>query len=367
MDRARTRLAPWTRAPRRAAVALAASLALHLGGLAAAGAAGLLSLLPRGAIPISFVPLAEAEWQVNRLAAGAGVAERDRIYRFVEVPPDVEHDPLRAEAAPPESARHLAERAQRVEDERVSRDADRAERLLRVPQVAFEGSEGSGERGDDRFSEKGRTGSRGAGSPASRRRATAAAPAEGALPSAPVTDSDEPPQGPAEEALIPLPGAEDGRRIAGELVPGMSTRELPRPEGGPNMDGHREAAEGDETRLDAFQVDSAAFWVEIRRRIEGEWQKRAVRRFSREDPREELYFFKQRTAVLKVALGAAGDLRHVEVVESSKLGFFDDVALEAIRASTYPPPPAEALADNGEASIQVRVTWLPSIRGRGLR
>lgn len=357
----------------RALLACVASLALHGAGAAVLDLAGLLSPLGRSAaLPVTFVPLTPDQWAVNRAASGDSAPPREVPRRIVDLPPDLDSDPLRAPAPPPRDARHLAVRPQSVLAETVSRDAGagRHEDLLRVAQRASEGVEGSGEEGRDTTSVQGRRGPRGAGGTPRDRSVAIALPAGEAR--APVArgeppDPEEPLDAPPFEAVVPLPGAEDGRRVRGERAAGLAARELPRPGGGPNLDGLGEVPEGDETRLDTHVLQSATFWIAVRERIEDEWQRRAVVKFRHVDPREDLYFWKPRTAVLKVALGARGELRQVQVVESSKLEFFDEVAVDAIRASTYPPPPPDAISADGEASIQVRITWVPSLRQSRLR
>lgn len=353
---------------RRALAALAASLSAHLLVLAALAATGVVSLGSRARLPVSLVPLTPEQWAVNRLASGGPSPPVDPVMRYVDLPLDADRDPLRKEA-PPLRARHLAVRDQSVADERVSRDAGVLGDLLRLAQLAAEGVEGSGQRGSEAFSVRGRPGPRGAGG-------SAKAPPGATAPIADPRDEpgeaartarEKPPSPPPGEAVVPLDGAEGGQRVMGERVAGLPPRELPRSEGGPNFDGLDEVPEGDETRLDAHEVGAAGFWIDVRDRIELEWQKRAVAAFTRLDPLEDVYLWKPRTAVVKVALGAAGELRKVEVVESSTLVFFDDVALEAVRAGVYPPPPPDALGGEGEARIRVRITWLPSQRRSRLR
>lgn len=341
-------------------VALAASIGAHVLAVVGVHATGALSP-GRPALPVALVPLPGAAWSANRLPSPAPPPA------FIRLPPDVERDPLRALVPPPPSARHLAARPQTVAEERVSRDAGAVDgEVLRVAQRAFAGAEGSGERGEAMFSKRGRGGARGAGGPRAAPAPAASPGADEAIPGA-AAGPDDAAAGPPPEAALPAPGGEGGERIVGERIPGSPVRELPRPEGGPNFDGHGEVPEGDETRLDAREDGSAPFWIAVRDLIEDEWQRRAAETFRRLDPLEEIYFWKNRTAVLKLALDAAGALRDVEVLQSSSLEFFDDVAVEAIRASTYPSPPPEALASNGEARIQVRITWVPSTRPKALR
>lgn len=359
----------------RSGLAWLASLALNaaaLTGLHAAGAFGL-PHRPRP-VRVALQALSTAEWRANRGISGAespGLPPPpEKPLQIVSLPPDSLLDPQRAEVPPPAAARLLAERDQTVERETISRHADASSsaKVLRVPQEKARGRRGSGERGEHKVAIQGRTGPQGGGGPD----ADAAAP-EPPPPPAPVADDPARAVGTADPGLPPpdssLPGdGEGGQRIDGPRVAGMPLQEYPTPEGGPNLDGLG-AEEGTETRLHTRRFAPAAYWTDIRARIQDDWHRRALAVLQAYDPHEDMYFYKPRTVRIAVTLDVHGAVTDVHVLESSRLDFYDAIALAAVKdKQPFPPPPPAAIRSDGSARINMVFTWLPSAdRARQLR
>jgi TonB family protein len=356
----------------RTGLACLSSLAAHALLLVVLQAAGALHLFGQ-ARPwaVALKPVAPAEWEANRGLAGAlPPAQRPATPRqVIALPPDAARDPAREERPPPRDTRFLAARDQTVEEETVSSHAAMSSRLLRVPQDRARGRAGSGERGKEKIAVPGRQGLRGGGG----RDADAAAPRPplhdelAAAPSDPPTPPAAAPEDlPPTESAVPSDG-EGGQRIEGRRISGMPLREYPRPEGGPDLDGQG-LEEGPETRLHARRFAPAAFWTDVRARIMSDWEKRALVLLQAYDPLEDTYFYKPRTVLVGLTLDPLGTLREVKVLESSRLDFYDAIAIEAVREmQPYPHPPPSAIGPDGGASINVRFTWLPSDRKRTLR
>lgn len=352
----------------RAGGAWLASLSAHALALLALHASGGLDLFDRPrSWTVAIRPLSAEQWEANRgLGAVTPAPEPEEPRRVVALPPDAERDPDREELPPSERARYLAARDQTVDEETISRHADVSSRVLRVPQERARGRRGSGEMGKEKIARPGREGLRGGGGKDADAAAPEPPPPEEIAPSAPVVAEDSLRDLPPEDYALPADG-EDGQRIDGRRISGMPLQEYPRPEGGPDLDGEG-LEEGAETRLHTRRFAPAAFWTEVRARIMNDWEKRALSLLKDYDPLEDTYFYKPRTVVVGVTLEPSGQLRRVKVVESSRLDFYDAIAIAAVREmQPYPQPPRDAIGPDGGASINVRFTWLPSDRKRALR
>jgi TonB family protein len=353
----------------RAAVSCLASLAVHGAAISALYGAGAFEAPARKPSPLAVAleALTPAQWQANRGFSGAlspPLPPREEPRQIVELPPDVATDPLRAERPPPADAKYLAERDQTVERETVSRYADSAAKLLRVPQQKARGRRGSGERGDQKAAVPGRTGPQGGGGTD----ADAAAPRppeEEHEPTAPTELASAPasadPGLPPVDSDLPSDG-EGGQRIDGPRISGMPLQEYATPEGGPNFDGLG-LEEGAETRLHTRRFAPAAYWTDVRARIQDDWHRRALSLLQQYDPHEDTYFYKPRTVRIAITLDANGAVTDVHVLESSRLEFYDAIALAVVKEKQpYPPPPPAAIRSDGSARINMAFTWLPSTR-----
>lgn len=353
----------------RAGGAWLSSLSVHALALLALQASGGLDLFTRPrSWAITIQPIPAEQWEANRgLAAALPLEVKPEPPRqVITLPPDAANDPAREELPPNERTRYLAVRDQTVDQQTVSSFADVSSRILRVPQERAKGRPGSGERGKEKIAIPGREGLRGGGGKDADAAAPEPPPAEEVAPTAPVVAEDTPRDLPPEDSALPTDG-EGGQRIDGRRISGMPLQEYPRPEGGPDLDGDG-LEEGPETRLHARRFAPAAFWTEVRARIMNDWEKRALDLLRDYDPLEETYFYKPRTVVVGLTLDPTGVLRRVKVLESSRLDFYDAIAVASVRQmQPYPQPPRDAIGPDGGASINVRFTWLPSDRKRALR
>jgi TonB family protein len=323
---------------------------------------------------VALEALTPSQWQANRgisgavSAPGAALPTREEPRQVVELPPDVATDPMRAERPPPAGALYLAERDQTVERQTISRHADTTHKLLRVPQDERKARRGSGERGPHKVAIPGRTGPKGGGGtdadaaapqrlqPEEHAQPDPAAPGELAR-----TEATAEPGLPPVDSALPSDG-EGGQRIDGRRISGMPLQEYETPEGGPNYDGLG-LDEGAETRLHTRRFAPAAYWTDVRARIQDDWHRRALSLLQQYDPHEDTYFYKPRTVRIAVTLDANGSVRDVHVVESSRLEFYDAIALAVVKdKQPYPPPPPAAIRSDGNARINMAFTWLPSTR-----
>lgn len=356
------------RSAARVGVACLASLAVHASTLLGLWAAGAFDVGPR-AFSIALKPLDAVAWEANRgLSFGSTLRPPEKPRQIVALPPDLELDPAREERAPPGDVRHLAERDQTVDEETISRYADPSARPLRVPQRKARGRQGSGERGPYKIAVPGRTGPEGGGG-ADADAATPRPPPEelaSVLADPPTPTPTAAPGLPPGDSELPSDG-EGGQRIDGRPISGMLLQEYPRPEGGPTLDGLG-LEEGPETRLHTRRFEPAAYWTSVRARIQDDWHKRALMLLQQYDPLEDTYFYKPRTVRIAVTIDSRGGVTDVRVLESSRLEFYDAIALAAVKGKQpYPPPPPTAVRPDGSARINMAFTWFPSERGRAVR
>jgi TonB family protein len=353
----------------RAGLSCLASLGVHGLVLACLYAAGAFEVERPRTLPVAMRELTAAEWQANRGLSGANAtAPPERPRQVVALPPDTHRDPLREERQPPGKVSRLAERDQTVEKETISRYAGVYANLLRVPQQKARGRQGSGERGEHKVAIAGREGPRGGGGAEAEAVVPRPAPEEQAVVPAdpPTAPADATASLPPPESALPADG-EGGRRIDGRRVSGMPLQEYPTPEGGPNFDGLG-LEEGAETRLHTRRFAPAAYWADVRARIQDDWHRRALVLLQEWDPHEDTYFYKPRTVRVAITIDAKGTVSDVHVLESSLLEFYDAIALAAIKGrQPYPPPPPAAIRPDGSARINMAFTWLPSDRSKELR
>lgn len=363
---------------KRAGFSCLASLAVHGIALTTLYGAGVFSA-PSAPRPrpwaVILHALTPSQWQTNRsVAAAVAVPEpapvvppREEPRQIVELPPDVATDPTRTERPPPGDTRYLAERDQTVERQTIARDAGSTHKLLRVTQEHRKARRGSGERGEHKIALPGRTGPKGGGG--SDADAAAPLPPPEEHPQPDPTAQPEPvrtaasaePGLPPVDSALPTDG-EGGQRIDGRRISGMPLQEYETPEGGPNYDGLG-LDEGSETRLHTRRFAPAAYWTDVRARIQDDWHRRALSLLQQYDPHEDTYFYKPRTVRIAVTLDPSGSVKDVHVVESSSLEFYDAIAVNVMKdKQPYPPPPPDAINSDGNARINMAFTWLPSTR-----
>jgi TonB family protein len=354
----------------RTGLACLASLGVHGAALACLCASGAFTPARPRTIPVAMRGLTAAQWQANRGISGAiaPLPPPEPPRQVVALPPDTRRDPLREERAPPGRVRFLAERDQTVEKETVSRWAGMSTSLLRVPQERSRGRRGAGERGAHKVAIAGREGPKGGGGTAAQAVVPRPAPEEKAV--VPAEPAAAPPDAtaslPPPESALPSDG-QGGQRIDGKPMSGMPLQEYPTPEGGPSFDGLG-LEEGAETRLHTRRFAPAAYWADVRARIQDDWHRRALVLLQEWDPHEDTYFYKPRTVRVAITIDAKGAVSDVHVLESSRLEFYDAIALAAIKGrQPYPPPPPAATRSDGSARINMAFTWLPSDRSKELR
>lgn len=343
----------------RALAALLASLALNALAAWALARAGSFAPPPARRTEVALAPVSPEAWRANRSvrpdtppAPSPPPPERGRV---VEQPPE-----RRASDRPPDASRYLSDRNVRTERETVSRDAGRSPRLAprrepgaavqpppRVagrsvpsPAAARPPRRSPGERGPG---DALRDGLAVAPSP-ERERATGEGTRRGA---------EAPPE-------PPEPGAGPGRRARPSPDLRPSAESLARIAGGPNMDGYREAEEGDETLLSSREFRFATFLNQMRNAIAEFWYPGVEKAIRERDPEGRDVFFRERTVVLHLTLGPAGELRALRVAESSEVDFVDAVAVSAVRAAQpFANPPRALFGPGGEARVPFAFTVFP--------
>lgn len=327
---------------RRAAAALAASVALNALALWALAARGVLVPPHRGGDParVALAPLSRSAWEANRAVAPRPPAEappqEDASGKVVELSPEQE-----AAKTPPANARFLSDRNTQVEKETVSRHAGVYPRPARKPEPPQEPGRAAAGGGAARSPAPGREGREGERLAAQR---------------------------PSGELRVPElgEGGEGGARPPGQGAPDLSvSREaLARIAGGPSMDGVGEGLEeGEETWLRSREFRYATFMNQMRREIGEEWYPRVREAQHDRDPDGSMFFYKERTVVLGLTIDTDGNVKDLSVMQSSTIDFFDRVAVTSVRAAQpFPNPPRGMFHSGEEVRIPFAFTLYPGSR-----
>ncbi|WP_242336537.1 MULTISPECIES: energy transducer TonB [Anaeromyxobacter] len=395
MAPSRTRLRRRIRRDRlgvRTLLAIALSLGANAGLLWALLSAGAFAFrAPGPARPVALTHLSQSQWDANRAignrpppppsAAPAPQAppvpppeEQRAAGKVVELAPDAP-----GEDAAPKDSRFLSERNRRVEKETVSRYAGNSQNLRSQPSPASPGRQASGEGGKaERKTEakEGAPGQRGTGADRLRMPQQEQKPeqAQEKLALAPSAGGETPlheqqrrervEQGAPSPALPGAPG--DGSdRLQGPKRPDLSLGQdtLARLAGGPNMDGFREAEEGDVTALNTREFKYATFFNQVRREIGADWYPRVRAAVRERDPEFKHFFYKERTVVVSVTLDRSGHVTDLSVLQSSNVDFFDRVAMASVRqAQPFPNPPGGLFGSEPTTRVPFTFTLYPSDR-----
>jgi TonB family protein len=251
---------------------------------------------------------------------------------------------------PPDDAKFLAERNQRVDKETVSRFArGHAGPVLAVPQQASPGRQASGTGKQEQ--------------PKQQRLAMAKPRSE---------DGTGPPrpEGEAGEGSVERSGVRYGSPSPDGGPPGpqrpdlsVGPEALARIAGAPNMDGFGQAEEGDVTALNTREFKYATYMNQIRRRIGEAWYPKIDDAMRSRDPEGKSFFYKQRTVTVGITLDLAGRVTDLNVIQSSNIDFFDRIAVSAVRqAEPFLNPPPGMFERDGVARIPFSFTVYPADR-----
>ena len=170
-------------------------------------------------------------------------------------------------------------------------------------------------------------------------------------------------RGNAERLRIQPGAAEDGEEAeAGEAGEhDTSVAMLPRPimeekdlvSGAPANDHIEDVPKGEATLLNSREFKYATFFNRVKRGVSQHWGPRVGEEYRRRDPYGNIYGVEDRRTLVSVALDPKGELVGVDVVRSSGVQFFDQVAVESFRkASPFPNPPRGLVESDGKINFQ---------------
>jgi TonB family protein len=305
--------------------------------------------------PVVLEPLSAAAWEQNRSAAPLPSLPRQqpkippprRDGTLVELPPET---PGARKEPPPEDARFLAERDQRVEKETVSRMA--RGHAGPVAPVPVPGSPGAPEPSPSRRKSEaellakaeraaGEERPQGDGPPAFRRRE----------------------RGEAQGAAQARPGGEKESDAADRPDLAVRPEAIARIAAGPNMDGFGRVDEGEVTALNTREFKYATYMNQIRRRIGEAWYPRVDEAMRSRDPEGKSFFYKERTVTLGVTLDLSGRVTDLDVLETSNIDFYDRLAIASVRqAQPFLNPPPGMFEHDGLARFPFSFTVYPADR-----
>jgi TonB family protein len=135
--------------------------------------------------------------------------------------------------------------------------------------------------------------------------------------------------------------------------------------GAPANDHIRDVPKGEETLLNSKEFRYATFFNRVKRVVSEQWS--PVEVYLQHDPYGNVYGVKDRYTLLNIELDDQGELRDVQVVQSSGMVFLDDEARQAFQsAAPFPNPPRGMLEDDGRIRFQFgfyfEIGERPSIR-----
>lgn len=120
--------------------------------------------------------------------------------------------------------------------------------------------------------------------------------------------------------------------------------------GGPFNDWLRDIEEGDSTFLNAKEYKYATFFNRVKKSVSQYWNPSNV--ILKYDPYGNIYGNKDRLTIVKVKIDATGNLKEIDVSQSSGVEFLDKVAIDAFRAAQpFPNPPKGLIDKNGEITF----------------
>lgn len=113
--------------------------------------------------------------------------------------------------------------------------------------------------------------------------------------------------------------------------------------GGPFNDWLKDLEESDATFLNAKEYKYASFFNRIKSTVSQYWRPSDV--ILKYDPYGNIYGNRDRLTVVKVKIDAGGNLKEIDVSQSSGIDFLDKVAVDAFRAAQPFPNPPKGLMD----------------------
>ena len=137
---------------------------------------------------------------------------------------------------------------------------------------------------------------------------------------------------------------------------------------GTGLDHFDDVINGDETQVNTKGWEFASFFNRVKQQVERFWH--PDREYRRRDPYANIYGYKDRETVLLVVLRGDGSLKKAYVMEPSGVPFLDDEAREAVEQGAPFPNVPEGLKDKDDGMVKftfhfiVQVGDQPIIRMR---
>jgi len=132
------------------------------------------------------------------------------------------------------------------------------------------------------------------------------------------------------------------------LIPPVGV--LARIAGAPSNDYVEGVDEGEGTFLNSREFKFASYFNRMKRGVSQNWD--PLSEYRRRDPTGNIYGIRARVTVVNVTLNRDGELKHVEVVQSSGIDFLDREAVAAFqRATPFPNPPKALVGTDGTVTF----------------
>ena len=241
--------------------------------------------------------------------------------QVVRVPESKDH-------RPPEDARFLSEKNNRVKEERVS--------AIRIPGVA-----------------------RAAPSPEIKGQAKASQQTPGGMRVPELVVGPPPPDNLKKSEKGTVDDTKPGDPALFDVNLSPSREVMASTLAGTGLDRLDDVVEGDNTQVNTKGWEYASFFNRVKQQVERYWH--PDREYQRHDPYANIYGYKDRETVLLVVLRGDGSLKKAYVMEQSGVPFLDDEAREAVEQGAPFPNVPEGLKDKDDGLVKFTFYFLVQV------
>lgn len=241
--------------------------------------------------------------------------------QVVRVPESKDH-------RPPDDARFLAERNNRVKEERVSR--------IRMPGV-----------------------SKSAPSPEIKGDTTGKQESPGGMRVPELVIGPEPPPDLKKTEKGSVDDTKPGDPALDDISLNPNESVMASVMAGTGLDHFDDVIEGDNTQVNTKGWEFASFFNRVKQQVERYWH--PDREYRKRDPYANIYGYKDRETILLVVLRGDGSLKKAYVMEPSGVPFLDDEAREAVEQGAPFPNVPEGLKDKDDGMVKFTFHFLVQV------
>ena len=128
---------------------------------------------------------------------------------------------------------------------------------------------------------------------------------------------------------------------------------------GTGLDKFEDVVDGDATAINTKAWEFSSFFNRVKEQVERYWH--PDREYQRRDPYANIYGYKDRETVLLVVLRGNGSLKKAYVMEGSGVPFLDDEAREAVEQAAPFPNVPDGLKDKDDGLVKFTFHFLVTV------